>query len=404
MSDTRSAPAPGARYPCFDGLRAVAAGTIVVFHAASIAGSTTATWFGRFFARLDVGVAVFFVISGFLLYRPFVAAHLQDRPARRWREFWWRRVLRIYPAYWVALTAAILLFRSTDLHGAGDYLRHYALVQIYTPKYGLAGIVPTWSLAVEISFYAALPLYAGLLARVGARLAPRGMLALEITAVVLLYAAGLAVRAGLFVKNGPGTVSAQWLPAQLDLFALGIVLAVLATALDAGLTNRIGDPVSRVLRALGERAALSWALAAVGFVVVCDIGLPTNFAVGSRPQEMVRQVLYGLIAFFLVVPAVFGPQDRGAMRRALRSRPAVAVGMVSYGVFLWHFDWMNQLIDDGLFRHVHEFRFLVLVALGSVLTLITAALSWFVVERPALALKQRPAWFARGRAAGSRDQ
>ena len=70
------------------------------------------------------------------------------------------------PAYWVALTAAIVLFGATKLSGFWDYARHYLLVQIYQPKYGLAGIVPTWTLAVELSFYATLPLYAWVLGAV----------------------------------------------------------------------------------------------------------------------------------------------------------------------------------------------------------------------------------------------
>jgi peptidoglycan/LPS O-acetylase OafA/YrhL len=123
---------------------------------------------------------------------------------------------------------------------------------------------------------------------------------------------------------------------------------------------------------------------------VCNIGLPLTFKDGTHTQELGRQVLYGLTAFFLVVPAVFGAQDRGGVRRALRSRPAVAVGTISYGVFLWHFDWIKQLVDFGLLRHVTELRFVVLLVITAVLTLITAALSWFLVERPALSRKNRP--------------
>ena len=133
----------------------------------------------------------------------------------------------------------------------------------------------------------------------------------------------------------------------------------------------------------------SWALAGAAFVTVCNIGLPITFANGTHTEELARQVLYGLTALFLVVPAVFGMQDRGAVRGLLRSRPFVAVGVVSYGVFLWHFDWIKQLVDFGLLRNVHELRFLVLLVLTSVLTLATATLSWFVIERPALSLKRR---------------
>ena len=375
------------RFPCFDGLRAIAASTIVVFHVASTEGATTASGYGRYLARLDVGVAVFFVVSGFLLYRPFVVAHLGGRPVSRWRAFWWRRIVRIYPAYWVALTVAIVGFHNTHLHGFVDYVRHYALLQIYRPHFGLDGIVQTWTLAIEVSFYAALPLYAGLVGRFTAR-APRARaLAIELSAVALLYIAGLAVRAAIFSAHGTSAPATRWLPAQLDLFALGIGLAVVSGAGGEG----VPDAIVRPLQWLGDHALASWTVAAVAFATVCNIGLPTTFANGTHSEELARQVLYGFTAFFLVVPAVFGSQDRGAVRRLLRSRPAVAVGIVSYGVFLWHFDWIKQLVDFGLLRNVSELRFLVLLVLTALLTTATATLSWFFVERPVLARKGWPA-------------
>ena len=375
------------RFPCFDGLRAIAASAIVVFHVASTSGATTAAGYGRYFARLDVGVAVFFVVSGFLLYRPFVSAHLARRPAIGWREFWWRRVLRIYPAYWVALTAAIVVFHSTNLHGVVDYVRHYALVQIYRPHFGVDGIIQTWTLAVEVSFYAALPLYAGLMGRFTARM-PRGnALVVELAGGFTLYVIGLGTRALLLWLRGASVPATRWLPAQVDLFALGMVLAVLSAAGDEAFA---ADVLLRPFRWLGTHPVVSWALGGLAFVAVCNIGLPITFANGTSAQEMARQVLYGLTALLLVVPAVFGAQDRGAVRRLLRSRPVVAVGVVSYGVFLWHFDWVKQLVDFGVLRNVHELRFLTLLALTALLTMATATVSWFAVERPALSLKRRP--------------
>ena len=376
----------GPRYPCFDGLRAIAASSIVVFHVASTTGSTTHAGYGRYLARFDAGVAVFFVVSGFLLYRPFAAAHLGSRPSSRWRVFWWRRALRIYPAYWVALTAAIVLFHSTNLHGFGDYARHYALVQIYTRHYGLDGIVQTWTLAVEVSFYAALPLYAGLIGRLTSGVAAARVMSVELTGVALMYAGGIGVRALLFSLRGTSAPATRWLPAQLDLFALGVGLAVVSAAGDHA---HGAEFLARPLRWLGEHALVSWAAAGIAFVAVCHIGLPITFANGTHTQELARQVLYGLTAFLLVVPAVFGAQDRGVVRHLLRSRPAVAVGIVSYGVFLWHCDWIKQLVDFGLLRNAHELRFLVLLVTTAALTLATAALSWFLVERPALSRKSR---------------
>src|SRR5262249_31683950 len=144
--------------------------------------------------------------------------------------FWWRRGLRIFPAYWVALTAAIVLFGATALTGFWDYARHYLLVQIYQPKYGLAGIVPTWTLAVELSFYLTLPLYAWVVGALTRRQQGTRAVGVELGAAALLYAFGLAWHIGVITTRSTNAVSARWLPAMADWFALGILLAVLASA------------------------------------------------------------------------------------------------------------------------------------------------------------------------------
>src|SRR5581483_7751680 len=63
-------------FPCFDGLRAIAATAVLVHHAGFATGYSVNGRFGALFAHGDAGVSVFFLISGFLLYRPFVASHL----------------------------------------------------------------------------------------------------------------------------------------------------------------------------------------------------------------------------------------------------------------------------------------------------------------------------------------
>src|SRR5437016_10699788 len=100
------------RFPCFDGLRAIAAIAVVFHHAAfttafelrgvRVPGTQHTVLIGHYFARMDAGVQVFFLISGFLLYRPFVAAAFSGRAPRDLRSYFRNRLLRIYPAYWVA--------------------------------------------------------------------------------------------------------------------------------------------------------------------------------------------------------------------------------------------------------------------------------------------------------------
>jgi peptidoglycan/LPS O-acetylase OafA/YrhL len=98
------APPPGhPRFPLLDGVRALAALSIVFLHVGDGTGFARTNALGAFTSRMDAGVALFFVLSGFLLYRPFVAARLDDRPAPSAGRYLRRRLLRIVPAYWLAL-------------------------------------------------------------------------------------------------------------------------------------------------------------------------------------------------------------------------------------------------------------------------------------------------------------
>jgi peptidoglycan/LPS O-acetylase OafA/YrhL len=113
-----------------------------------------------------------------------------------------------------------------------------------------------------------------------------------------------------------------------------------------------------------------------------------TLAVGAdgTGQWMLRQLLYGATALFLILPAVFGPQDEGFVRRFLRSRSMVAIGLVSYGVYLWHegvLDLWLRARDLTLFNSALPPLLLVAV----VGTGAAATLSYVLVERPALARK-----------------
>ena len=93
------APPPGnPRFPLFDGLRAIAALSVLTFHVAAISGALERGFAGDVLAMLSRGVILFFVISGFLLYRPFVAARAGGRHAPSSTRYARRRILRIVPA------------------------------------------------------------------------------------------------------------------------------------------------------------------------------------------------------------------------------------------------------------------------------------------------------------------
>src|ERR1044072_6339872 len=102
--DRARPPAGNPRCPLGDGLRAVAALSVLVTHTAFISGFNGHGLPGAITSRLDIGAALFFVLSGFLLSPPFVAARYDDRPSPRLGLYFRRRVVRIAPAYWLALT------------------------------------------------------------------------------------------------------------------------------------------------------------------------------------------------------------------------------------------------------------------------------------------------------------
>ena len=139
------------RYPLIDGLRAVAAIGVLLTHSAISSGLVTsgATGF-RYAQRLEVGVTIFFVISGFVLYRPFLLARV-DVP-----RYAWRRALRIVPAYWIALTVAALVLGRPEVWS--HPLAFYGFGQIYSRPTLPGGLIQAWTLDIEAVSYTHLTL------------------------------------------------------------------------------------------------------------------------------------------------------------------------------------------------------------------------------------------------------
>ena len=377
------------RFACFNGLRAIAALSVLVHHVAGATGAVTGTFTGYAYAHFDAGVSVFFLLSGFLLYRPWALAHLDPigaRPSPVLRTYARRRLVRILPAYWVALTV-FLLIGTISVAGPRDSLAYYGLAQVYAKGRALGGIPPAWSLSVELSFYAFLPLFAGCVGRmVGAARARtwRSPVQVEGAAVAAMFVVGTATHAAILHFVADPYPASLWLPAQLGLFALGMGLAVASAQAES-----TGRPTP-ILAAAGRHPAWCWAGAGATFAVASlGIGLSrVPLASMTHRQEILRQLLYGLLALLLLIPAVAAPDaDRpeGRIRGFLASPPMTALGTVSYGIFLWHFPWLVQLTRVWhLDRHAGALRFPVVLAATAALGIASGAASWFLVERPLL--------------------
>jgi peptidoglycan/LPS O-acetylase OafA/YrhL len=371
------------RFPCIEGLRAIAAIAVLVHHVSGTTGAVTSTAWGWVFSHLDAGVSVFFVLSGFLLYRPFVAAQVGGRPGPGIKRYVSRRFLRIFPAYWLALTAVFFVLDTVEYGSRGSLAMYYGLVHIYSKDHALGGIIPAWSLATELSFYAFLPVWALLVGAVVRR--SSRPLTVAATASALLWVAGIAVHSLLLATHDAATPATLWLPSQVDLFALGMLLAVGHVAWQRG--HRVP-----LLEAAGRWPAWSWALACVPFwIAATQLDLPREFGDLPKGGEIGRQVCYGLTAFLLVAPAVFGDQARGWPRRFLRLRPMAFLGTISYGIFLWHFDLLHWLQRQDALDWVPQARFLSVLVMTLALACVAGWLSWVLVEAPLVGRRRRVA-------------
>ena len=115
---------------------------------------------------MDLGLEIFFVLSGFLIFRPFVLAQLSGKPSVSTRRYLRRRVLRIFPGYWFALVMAFVLF-GEPVHGLDGAVVFLGLLQSFVPNPDLirGGIEQSWTLMTELSFYVMLPVFAAVVAR-----------------------------------------------------------------------------------------------------------------------------------------------------------------------------------------------------------------------------------------------
>ena len=375
-------------FPCFDGYRALAAGAVLLLHVGVASGYAFAhPDVGKYVFRLDVGVAVFFLISGFLLYRPFAVAHVAgDGAGPRPGDYFRGRFLRIFPAYWVALTAVVLFQHGPThrIHDIWDFLSYYLLLQQYSVAHHFGGIQQAWTLCVEVSFYVFLPLWALVIRAVARRAANK--LAVELGGLAVLYVAGIVWR-GLFAHLDPShdNLGLHVLPAFFDEFALGMGLAVVsAWAVQHGRTWR-------PLREAGRHPWACWLLAAACYwAAATQLDIPANYNILSAGQWISWTISYGLCAFFLLLPGIFGPQDKGVIRGLLRNPAVRTVGLISYGIYLWHEFWIDKYFDWTGNRPLTLtgstlVGFLLFVAGMSV---VAAAISYYVVERPALRLRR----------------
>ncbi|MEI6373773.1 MAG: acyltransferase [Actinomycetes bacterium] len=356
--------------PALDGLRGIAATLVVLTHVGFVTGSYSLGGLGATLARFDIGVALFFALSGFLLTRPWVAA-ADGGHTPRVRTYAVRRAARILPAYWVVLLVVVL----TTARGATPtaVASNATLTQVYTNDL-LDGFTQTWSLCTEVAFYVLLPFIAPFVARAATHSMRRALALLGVaSALALVWIALVAAQILPFDH-----VAALWLPGHLDWFAVGLAIAVLEPTLR--------DSSSRLTSRWGGVLSTPWALVALAlavFALACTpIAGPLTLTPPQPLPAVTKEVLYAIVAFLVVLAGAMAPPTT-SFARALGGRVGRALGRVSYGMFLWHL-LVIELLRRVLGLELFSGGLLLLAVLGLGVTFVVAEVSWRVIELPML--------------------
>lgn len=342
--------------PALDGVRAFAVLAVVLFHAGF-------GWASGGF----VGVSVFFTLSGFLITSLLLAEHARDRRVSL-RRFYGRRVRRLLPASYlgIALVVASIPWWSQVQRRRlpGDVLA--AVGNFYNWRAAWSSIsyrelfdsAPSplahfWSLAIEEQCYLVLPIITVLVLRAGGTR--------WLTAVASALLAGTAVAAFLTTDFDLG-YNATYIRGGEVLLGL-----VLATVLRGRRPDGVWSGILGLLGLGGLTLAILWV----------DLG----------DQWLARGGLLGVAV--LSVGLIVGVQGSGPLARAFASRPLVALGRVSYGVYLFHWPVFQLLTPErtGLDRWP-------LLAVRGALTAALTMASYHLLECP---IRERRWLVSRGR-------
>lgn len=362
------------RYAEFEAYRGLAALLIVIFHAYQYTREGTkapaylyeGTGLHALLINLDTAVGWFFALSGFLLFLPLALAVMNGRSVAPARVYLFRRAVRVLPLYLLVIVL-VWTWRYFGQPGAWiDLLEHLTFTHVWDSRYLFYTVGPAWSLGAEIIYYVMLALMGPLLYRVTIE-RPRAdrvrwllgfPLGLIIISVLYKYVTGFVL------EINPDRFAWYFNPvAQVDSFAYGMLLAS-AVAFGAGNLSR-GPRLWLLVAALGLTA----------FVFTERFDLPW--------VSLYSFSLAGL-AFTLFLASTVLAQGAAWLTRALGHRFWFQLGMMSYGVYLWHEPLMLELSGRTWLIRPEPEAFLVNAVVLVLLSSLLATFTYWLVELPVM--------------------
>jgi peptidoglycan/LPS O-acetylase OafA/YrhL len=400
-----SAPRPRLRLAGLDGLRGVACACIVVLHVSERYSPTVMATY-----KINVtgqAMIVFFALSGFLLYLPYIQMVVKDPDSAKLpdtRSFALHRFLRVFPGYLVIFLICCFVLRVVYVQNASiqpvgtvrgtgvivkplELIANLTLVQTYIPQYFQTGISPSWSLTLEFVFYLSLPLFGLLMLRLRRRssvsplmlatIGPLVLLAISVVGKIVspLIQRHYGVYDPLLAEWGPNWV-AVWNRSFLSLadnFTFGMLAAVIFVAISTG---KLHGHLSKRLRWYCAAA-----LVVAGMLSLALLALRSHFVFTAL------SLVAGLMVLFIVAPIARGEESKFA--ELMDWVPFKYLGLVSLSLYLWHFPvivlfgrfgWMAGDTVPGLCRNI---------ALVLAVSVLAASVTYRFVEKPALTLAKR---------------
>lgn len=350
--------------PQLDGLRAIAVGAVILHHFLPL---------GRFipydFVTFgDLGVRLFFVLSGFLitgiLLKCRVSADLHgESPSFELRQFYVRRFLRIFPVYYLTLTIIAILNLPTVRATVFWHLGYLSNVYFSTQGSFVGPLSHFWSLAVEEQFYLIWPWLV--------IFAPKKYLR---SLIVITIVAAPLFRLAMHLFGGGELASFILLFGCMDSLGLGALLAYYEWE------QRPDQDKRRFLN------VSLWA----GMLLLTVLVILYSLNKGRGLSAVLLYLATSCVFVWLVERAAFG--FKGVMGKALELRPIVYVGRISYGIYIFHN--LMPIVVPSVFRRIGLTypvgpgstikQFVILVTA----TLLLASTSWQFFEGPLNKLKR----------------
>jgi peptidoglycan/LPS O-acetylase OafA/YrhL len=381
-----------------DGVRGLSCLGVAVMHITGhFSPHTAAAWHTNL---VGLSLILFYVLSGFLLFLPYIRNLTADRASASLpstKDFAIHRIARIIPGYLAIFLICNFVLQVAYVQNAalqapgtdqgtgmitdpGELIANLTLVQSYIPQYFQTGLNPSWSLTLEYAFYASLPLLGLLLFALRKRTSVRPLV-LAALAPLILIALGVIGKLFIPVIISSGHLSdptlIEWGPnwaavyarsflANADNFAFGMLAALVVVAIE-----------QRSLPERGPRVRIYSLLALVPGLAVAAV---LN-AVHSPYATSALAALAALLILIIVAPMASGQNSTLATYFDLA--PVRFVGKVSLSAYLWHFPlmlvlgrlgWMAGDTVPGMIRNV-------IVVLS--VTLAVSTLTYYAVEKPA---------------------